>query len=74
VLPEKEPTGDESRESQDQDEADGDADGQRDDIAGHRQRDHCQHQADHDPLARGQPGRPTRRQAQTEDQAARNQR
>jgi hypothetical protein len=73
-MPEQPATGDQSGESQEQDQADRDSDGQRHDVAGHRQRDHRQHQADHDPLARRQPWRPTSRQAQTEDQAARNQR
>jgi len=74
VPPEQPATRDQSRESQEHDERDRDTDGQRRDIADHRQRDHRQHQADEDPLARRQPGRPTRRQAQAEDQAARNQR
>jgi len=74
VTPEQKPTRDSSGERQQQHEADRDADGQRRDVAGHRQRDHRQDQADHDALACRQPGRPSRGQAQTEDQAARNQR
>jgi hypothetical protein len=74
VTPEQPTTREECGESQQQDEADRDADRQRRDIAGHRQPDDGHHQADHDAFARRQPGRPTRSQAQTEDQAAHNQR
>ena len=73
VTPEEDATRDEADESQQHDEADRDADGERDGIASHRLRDDRQHQADHEPLARRQPWRPTRRQAQAEDQAANNQ-
>jgi hypothetical protein len=74
VTPDQPAARDQSGESQEQDEAHRDADRQRYHIASHRQRDHRQDQADHDPLARRQPWRPTRGQAQTEDQAARHQR
>jgi hypothetical protein len=74
VMPEQPATRDQSGDRQQQDEADGHADRQRRDIAQHRLRDHRQHQADDDPLARRKPRRPTRGQAQAEDQAARNQR
>jgi hypothetical protein len=73
-MPEHRAARDQTREGQKDDQTGRDADGERNDIAGHRQRDHRQHQADHDPLPHGQPGRPARRQAQAEDQAARNQR
>jgi hypothetical protein len=73
-MPEHEAARNQAGESQQQDEGDRDANYQRRDIAQHRLRDHRQHQADDDPLARRQPRRPTRGQAQAEDQAARNQR
>ena len=74
VTPEQPATREKSGQSQKQDETDRDPNGQRRDIAQHRQRDHRQDEADNGPLACRQPRRPTRRQAQTEDQAARNQR
>ena len=74
VTPEQPATSGKSRKSQQQNEADGDADGERRDIARHRQRHHRQHEADHDALACRQPGRPARGKAQTEGQAACNQR
>ena len=74
VTPEQPATRDECGDSQQQDEAHRDADGQRHDIAGYCQRDDGEHQADYDALARRQPGRPARSQTQAEDQAARNQR
>ena len=74
VTPEQPATGEKSGQSQEQDETDRDPDGQRRDIAEHRQRDDRQHEADDGPLGPCQPWRPTRSQAQTEDQAARNQR
>ena len=70
VPPEKEPTRDESGESQQQDEANRDAGGQRHHIAEQGERDHRQHDADHDPLAQGQPGRPTRGQSEPENKTA----
>jgi hypothetical protein len=74
VTPEHPATREKSGQSQEQDEADRDPNGQRRDIAQHRHRDHRQHEADDHPLACRQPRRPTGSQAQTEDQAARNQR
>jgi hypothetical protein len=74
MPPEQPATRDKRGESQQQDEADRDADGQRRDIAQHRQRDHREDKADDDALSRSQPWRPTGSQAQTEDQAANNQR
>jgi hypothetical protein len=74
MTPEQDATRDEADESQQQDKADGDARGERHDIAEHGQRDHREHEADYDPLARRQPGRPTGGQPQPEHHGARNQR
>jgi len=74
VTPEQPATRDECSDSQQQDQADGDADSQCGEVAHHRQPDHGKHQADHEALARRQPGWPARGQTQAEDEAARNQR
>jgi hypothetical protein len=70
----QEATGGDAEERQQEDKANRDAGDQRQRIPQQGQRDHRQHETDHESLAQGQPGRPTRSQAQSEDKAARNQR
>jgi hypothetical protein len=74
LTPEQEATRDQADDSQEQDKAGRDARGQGYDVSEHGERDHREHEADHDPLARGQPGRPTGGQPKPEDHGARNQR